>query len=132
MAPTLANLTKDGWSKLKKDAGIKSAGFFKKHDAAVGKAVASFQKARKKWAGTPGLQSSIDLFTAMSSLEKAFDKFLAAKEFKSDLAKNLQDDVKKWRNQLNVLRADLANVIKAKKDELAEDDSKRIFRNLGF
>jgi hypothetical protein len=96
----LKDLTEAEWHRLKKAAGIKSAGFFKKHDAAVGKYVAKFQKARAKWKAQKGYDALLELNSALVDLNKAFDNFLAKKEFKTEVAQDLQKELNAWKKEL--------------------------------
>lgn len=122
----LKDLTEAEWHRLKKAAGIKSAGFFKKHDAAVGKYVKEFQKARATWKAEKGLKALLELNSALTKLQKAFNDFLAKKEFKSDLAKDLQADIQAWKVEIDAKQVKLAKLVsdEAKLAELKSNDVK--------
>jgi hypothetical protein len=118
----LKDLTEAEWRRLKKAAGIKSAGFFKKHDAAVGKYVAKFQKARAKWKANKGVSNLLELNSALTDLKKAFNDFLAKKEFKTDLAQDLQKDLNAWKKEIDDKQIKLATKYEKEKDKLANAD----------
>ena len=93
---SLDHLDKTTWKLIKKEAGIKKSGFLKKADANVGSNITKFKAAHAKWAATRIKLPSGDLkllqsaIAAGEALQTALKKFVAAKEFKTDLAKNLQ------------------------------------------
>lgn len=120
----LKDLTEAEWHRLKKAAGIKSAGFFKKHDAAVGKYVKEFQKARTKWKAEKGLKALLELNSALGKLQKAFNDFLAKKEFKSDLAKDLQADIQAWKGEIDSKQLKLAKFYDENEELLKSNDVK--------
>jgi hypothetical protein len=128
----LKDLTEAEWHRLKKAAGIKSSGFFKKHDAAVGKYVKEWQKARAKWKAERGAKSLLELNSALTKLQKSFNDFLSKKEFKTDLAKDLQQDLQLWRVEIDAKQIKLAKFyvdnepqLKAKDLEITDGDIKK-------
>jgi conjugal transfer/entry exclusion protein len=109
-------MTSTTWKSSKKEAGIKSSGFLKKADAGVGGKLDKYSKAHASWKAscvkTAGgdTQLLLKANSAAVDLKKALQAFVAAKEFKSDLAKELQtkcnqfvDDLDKEMQNLSVL-----------------------------
>ena len=94
------------WKKVKKEAGIKKTGFLKKSDASVGKHLKSYQSAFKKYQANladplgQGVKACQDMLVANRKLQDSFDSFLGAKEFKSDLAKDLQAECTAMKKKL--------------------------------
>lgn len=84
------------WKAIKKEAGIKSSGFLKKADAGVGGKLDKYSKAHALWKSicvkTAGgdTQLLLKANAAADDLKKALVAFVGAKEFKTDLAKELQ------------------------------------------
>lgn len=93
---SLNHLDKTTWKLIKKEAGIKKSGFLKKADANVGSCISKYKAAHAKWEATRLELPSGDLkllgsaISAGQALQTALTKFVAAKEFKTDLAKDLQ------------------------------------------
>jgi len=120
MAKSLEELDSKFWKTLKKNAGIKSSGFFKKADASVGKHIEALNKAREKFEFT---QLTEDLFSYQKALDKladTFDKFVSAKHLdeieENDLKKKEKDElvleIKKWSGQIATAKEDLDKKLK--------------------
>ena len=103
----LADLDKKLWKELKKDAKIKSSGWFKKADASVGKHIAALNKAREKFESSKMASDLLKYQAALNTLSVAFDDFSNKKGLDQ-----LQDgaDVKKdaLRQQIEGWRRDIA------------------------
>ena len=131
MPQKLSDLNSAFWKKYKKDAGLEKAGWFKKH-ASVGKHIEDYQKARTAWktakdteegAGTRVAQK---YFSKLDALDKAFTKFLNAKEFKSEVAKDLQKDITEWQKEISAKSQKLAKLMTTKKSELDGVEAKKM------
>lgn len=101
MAVALKNLKKAYWTKLKDDAGIAKAPWYKKADAAVGPAIAKLEKARARWKGEKSFDTYLGYFNALEALDDAFSKFVKKKDVdssaeKKDVAKEIND----WRDEI--------------------------------
>jgi hypothetical protein len=103
----LADLDKKLWKDLKKDAKIKSSGWFKKADASVGKHIAALNKSREKFESSKMAGDLLKYQAALNALADAFDAFSSKKGLD-----DLQDgaDIKKeaLRNQIEDWRRDIA------------------------
>ena len=105
-ASKISSLSESDWKKYKKAAGIKDSPWFKKADAAISKEIKAYQSTRDKWrkagkADKAGLKDAVDYHASLKRLSDGFKKFVSAKEFKSELAKELQSDIAKWQTQLD-------------------------------
>lgn len=97
------------WQKAKKDAGVKGSGLFKKADASVGKFISKFRSDVDAWKKTVNAKDGnaagdgkklISAIQSSKALDQALAKFLAAKEFKTDLSQELQKKVLDLRKDL--------------------------------
>lgn len=120
----LKNLTEAEWHRLKKAAGIKSAPFFKKHDAAVGKYIKAYQKAREKWKAQKGLNALLELNSALRDLNTAMDSFIKKKEFKTELAKELQSALTAWQKEISAKQSKLQQKVTQDEAGLRDADAK--------
>jgi hypothetical protein len=102
----LAELDKKLWKELKKDAKIKSSGWFKKADASVGKHIAALNKAREKFESSKMASDLLKYQAALNSLATAFDAFSSKKGLDelqdgADVKKEaLRDQIEDWRNDI--------------------------------
>ena len=118
-------MSKDTWKLVKKEAGIKSSGFLKKSDASVGSAMEKYAKAYETWQAsvikTEGgdHQLLLKAFGAAEALKKALKSFIAAKEFKTDLAVSLQAKCEAYIKELDVEIGKLASLSKEAHDSTA-------------
>jgi hypothetical protein len=129
----LADLDKKLWKDLKKDAKIKSSGWFKKADASVGKHIAALNKARERFENSKMASDLLKYQDTLNALAAAFDAFSSKKGLD-----DLQDgaDIKKeaLRNQIEGWRRDIAaeqNVINteiAKLKQLAGPNLEKLDR----
>ena len=112
---SVEQMSKKYWKMIKKEAGIKKSGFLKKADGNVGSNIEKYGKLHANWANsavlTPGgdhklLQQAIKQGEALKS---AITGFVNAKEFKTELAKDLQ---KKCETFVSDLDAEIARLKK--------------------
>lgn len=95
-ASTVDNMSKSTWKLIKKEAGIKKSGFLKKADANVGSNIDKYGKIHSQWMNSAVLTAGGDRVLLQKAiaqgeaLKKAITAFVNAKEFKTDLAKDLQ------------------------------------------
>jgi len=95
-ASSVDNMSKATWKLIKKEAGIKKSGFLKKADGNVGSNIEKYGKIHSQWMNSAVLTAGGDhilLKKAIAQgeeLKKAITSFVNAKEFKTDLAKDLQ------------------------------------------
>jgi hypothetical protein len=99
------------WRNIKREAGIKSARLFST-DAAVGKCIDKFNGSVSDWmrsGGGKGRIGNVDklraTMKAAEELKSAFGSFLMKKEFKTDVAKQLQSKIEELYQKLQVLLA---------------------------
>jgi hypothetical protein len=89
-------MTSTTWKAIKKEAGIKSSGFLKKADAGVGGKLDRYSKAHASWVlsckktGRGDTQLLLKANAAANDLKRGLEAFVAAKEFETDLAKELR------------------------------------------
>jgi len=89
-------MSKKYWKMIKKEAGIKKSGFLKKADGNVGSNIEKYGKLHANWANSAVLTAGGDhklLQQAIKQgevLKSAITSFVKAKEFKTELAKDLQ------------------------------------------
>jgi len=90
------NMSKATWKMIKKEAGIKKSGFLKKADANVGSNIEKYGKLHSQWMNSAVLTAGGDrlllqkTITQGEALKTAITSFVKAKEFKTELAKDLQ------------------------------------------
>lgn len=90
------NMSKSTWKLIKKEAGISKSGFLKKADANVGSNIDKYSKLHTHWRGTAIRTAGGDrvllkkTIAQGEALKIALDKFVKAKEFKGELAQDLQ------------------------------------------
>lgn len=95
------------WKAIKKEAGIQSASFWKKADAGVGARLDRYAKAHASWlqsckkTGRGDTALLLRANAAANDLKRALEAFIAAKEFKTDLAKELQAKCKQFISELD-------------------------------
>jgi hypothetical protein len=119
----LADLDKKLWKELKKDAKIKSSGWFKKADASVGKHIAALNKAREKFESTKMAGDLLKYQAALDTLAAAFDAFCSKKGLDelqdgADVKKeDLRDQIEDWRSDIaaekSLLDIEIAKLKKA-------------------
>jgi hypothetical protein len=106
------------WKAIKKEAGIKSSGFLKKADAGVGAKLDKYSKAHATWKAscvkTVGgdTQLLLKANSAAEDLKKALNAFITAKEFKTDLAKELQTKCQQFVSDLEKEQQNLVTLSK--------------------
>lgn len=89
-------MSKKYWKMIKKEAGIKKSGFLKKADGNVGSNIEKYGKLHAAWVSSAVKTAGGDhllLKKAIAqgeALKKAITGFVNAKEFKTELAKDLQ------------------------------------------
>jgi hypothetical protein len=103
----LADLDKKLWKDLKKDAKIKSSGWFKKADASVGKHIAALNKAREKFESSKMASDLLKYQAALNALADAFDAF-SSKKGLDDLQDGANVKKEALRNQIEGWRRDIA------------------------
>ncbi|WP_422181762.1 hypothetical protein [Aestuariivita sp.] len=102
----VATLDSKTWKLIKKEAGIKKSKFLQKSDADVSKYLSAYQKAHGKFVkemGEPVGRAVIacrEMLVANKKLQDSFDKFLGSKEFKTELAKDLQASCQQMKKTL--------------------------------
>lgn len=132
---TVNTMSKDTWKLVKKEAGIKSSGFLKKSDASVGSAMEKYAKAYGTWQAsvikTEGgdHQLLLKAFSAAEGLKKALKSFVGAKEFKTDLAKDLQGKCESYIKDLDIEIGKLVSLSKEAHDPTSGLDA---INQLGF
>lgn len=130
MAIELKNMTKSNWEALKKNAGIKSAKWYEKAHADVGGYIDKMQKARTKYKANKNDQTVKEYNSALVDLHKAFDKFLTAKEFKTDLAGQLQTAIAQWQLEASTKSNKLITFYKANEKKLMGDGADQLWKTL--
>lgn len=106
------------WKAIKKEAGIKSSGFLKKADAGVGAKLDKYSKAHALWksscvkTGGGDTQLLLKANAAAADLKKALQAFVGAKEFKTELAKELQAKCTQFISDLEKEQQTLATLSK--------------------
>lgn len=130
MGMTLAGVTKKDWETLKKHAGIKSAKWYEKAHADVGGHIDKFLKTRAKYKAARNANTVMEYNSALVDLDGAFGKFLAAKEFKTDLAKDLQDSIAVWRKEVQDKSAKLRDFFKKNEKQLKTDGATQLLDDL--
>ena len=105
--PALADLDKKLWKDLKKDAKIKSSGWFKKADASVGKHIATLNKAREKFESSKMASDLLKYQAALNALADAFDAF-SSKKGLDDLQDGANLKKEALRNEIEGWRRDIA------------------------
>lgn len=117
----IEDLDKKLWKDLKKNAGIKNSGWFKKADASVGKHLAAVGKARDKFEkGGYLLEDLLKYQDSLKELDKVFDKFMDTKglddvdegELKAKEKKELATEIEDWKEQIDKLVSGLDKGIK--------------------
>ena len=107
---SLDELDKKLWKKLKKDAGIKKAKWFKKADASVGKYIESMSKAKAKFESTKVTADLLSYMSALEDLEKVFGKFLDKKgldaeiddsDMKKGEKEKLISEIDNWKKEIS-------------------------------
>ncbi len=109
MAKKLEDLDKKFWKELKKKAGIKSTGFFKKADAAVGSKIEAVNKARSRFVDIGTTAELLKYRDALQALSDTFDKFCSKKSLddidETDVKKTekeqLVDDIEDWKKEID-------------------------------
>lgn len=102
----VATLDSKTWKLIKKEAGIKKSKFLQKSDADVSKYLSAYQKAHGKFVkemGEPVGRAVIacrEMLVTNKKLQDSFDKFLGSKEFKTELAKDLQASCQQMKKTL--------------------------------
>ena len=127
MGMTLAGITKAAWETKKKNAGIKSAKWYEKAHADVGGYIAKFQKARANYKAAKNAKTVREYNSALIDLDKAFGKFLAAKEFKTDLADQLQKDILLWRTEVQEKSTKLKKFFAEHEKELDQAGAEQLY-----
>ena len=131
---SLDELDKKTWKQMKKEAGIKSAGWFKKADASVGKYVEAAQKARKRFEDGALAEDLIKYQDALNNLSNAFDEFVKSKglekmedgELEHSERKVLLQDIKDWKEEIDeVLERD--DLKKEHKTAILGDNARRFY-----
>lgn len=123
------------WKAIKKEAGIKSSGFLKKADAGVGGKLDKYAKAHALWKSscvkTAGgdTQLLLKANSAATDLKKALQAFVSAKEFKTDLAKELQVKCTQF---ISDLEKEQQNLVTLSKEAGDSSYMKSQLNNLGF
>lgn len=120
MAKKLEDLDGKFWKTLKKNAGIKSSGFFKKADASVGKHIEALNKAREKFEYSQITEDLLDYQKKLDKLAETFDKFIDSKKLdeigEEDLKKKekeeLASDIKEWSKEIAAAKEDLDKKLK--------------------
>jgi len=105
---SLDDLDKKIWKQMKKEAGIKSAPWFKKADASVGKYVEAAKKARLRYQDGKLAEDLIKYQDALQKLAEAFDDFVSSKGLNSvddeqlefSEKKVLLNDIKDWQTEI--------------------------------
>jgi hypothetical protein len=130
MGMALAGITKAGWETKKKAAGIKSAKWYEKAHADVGGYIAKFQKARANYKAAKNAKTVKEYNSALVDLDKAFGKFLAAKEFKTDLAEQLQKDILQWQIEVQAKSTKLKKFYAENEKKLEEAGAEQLLDDL--
>lgn len=124
------NMSKATWKMIKKEAGIKKSGFLKKADGNVGSNIEKYGKIHSLWLNSVVVSAGGDrvlLKKAIAqgeALQTAITGFVKAKEFKTELAKDLQ-------NKCEVFMADLTKEIARMKQVQGEaHDPTAVLRTL--
>jgi hypothetical protein len=124
------NMSKSTWKLIKKEAGIKKSGFLKKADANVGSNIQKYGKLHSQWMNSAVLTAGGDrvllqkAITQGEALKKAITAFVNAKEFKTDLAKDLQKKCESFISDLN------AEIVRMKKLQGEAHDPTAMLRTL--
>lgn len=108
MPYNLKDLDKQLWKELKKNAGIKKAGFFKKADASIGKYIENLNKAREKFQRDDLLEDLVEYHKALEKLAENFDKFVEVKhldaidedDLNREQKEELRREITKWSQQI--------------------------------
>jgi hypothetical protein len=104
---SVEQMSKKYWKMIKKEAGIKKSGFLKKADGNVGSNIEKYGKLHANWANSAVLTAGGDhklLQAAIKQgevLKNSITSFVNAKEFKTELAKDLQKKCETFVNDLN-------------------------------
>jgi hypothetical protein len=124
------NMSKSTWNLIKKEAGIKKSGFLKKADANVGSNIEKYGKLHSHWLNSAVLTAGGDrvllqkTITQGEALKKAITAFVNAKEFKTDLAKDLQKKCESFISDLS------AEIVRMKKLQGEAHDPTAMLRTL--
>lgn len=130
MAIALKLMTKSSWETKKKNAGIKSAKWYEKAHADVGGYIDKMQKARTKYQANKNDQTVKEYNSALVDLQKAFEKFVAAKEFRTDLAAQLQQDIIQWQTEAANKSQKLVTFYNANEKKLKGDGADQLWKTL--
>ncbi|MDX1948365.1 MAG: hypothetical protein SFU86_23450 [Pirellulaceae bacterium] len=149
-ARSLAELDGKFWKTLKKQAGIKSSGWFKKADASVGKQIETLNKAREKFELSDLTEDLLSYQKALDKLAETFDKFVNKKgldeveegDLKKKEKEELAADIKSWSEEIAAAKVDLDQKIKKlllavggdlkKLDKLEKAKKKEVWKQVGF
>ena len=119
MSVNLEDLDGKFWKTLKKKAGIKSSGWFKKADASVGKHIDALNEARKKFRFSDLTEDLLKYQEALDKLASTFSKFMDVKGLKEieedDIKKAekeaLVEEIQEWDRQIQQAKKDLQGKI---------------------
>ena len=132
---SVEQMSKKYWKMIKKEAGIKKSGFLKKADGNVGSNIEKYGKLHANWANSAVLTAGGDhklLQAAIKQgevLKNAITSFVNAKEFKTELAKDLQ---KKCETFVNDLNAEIARLKKLQSEAHDPTATLKMINQLGM
>jgi hypothetical protein len=132
---SVEQMSKKYWKMIKKEAGIKKSGFLKKADGNVGSNIEKYGKLHANWANSAVLTAGGDhklLQAAIKQgevLKNSITSFVNAKEFKTELAKDLQ---KKCETFVNDLNAEIARLKKLQSEAHDPTATLKMINQLGM
>jgi hypothetical protein len=130
----LKNLTPAYWKNFKKRSEIESKPWFGS-DAMVGSAIAKVISRRASWQRSRTDLNLLGYFRALENLNKQMGRFLAVKEFKTEIAQQFYNEILKWRRQIDAKVRQLAikydqerdGLVKANEEELGKTFDQFVF-----
>jgi hypothetical protein len=125
---SVMTLNRDKWKKFKEDNNLSKSSFFSKAD--VGPHIDSFQKALEACKKSPGQKSLMTCFTKADDLKKAFQKFIALKETKTELKAPAKAQLETWSKELESVVVGLAKLQKDSEKDLKAGDVTNLNKNL--
>jgi hypothetical protein len=117
--PELRQLTSAYWKRYKQRSEIESKPWFGS-DASVGSAITKLNSRRASWARAKTDLNLLGYFRALENLKKQMGKFLATKEFKTDIAQQFYNEIVKWRREIDTKLNQLAIKYDAERPNLAQ------------
>lgn len=133
MAPKLEDLDSKFWKELKKNAGIKKSGWFKKADAGIGGLIEKVNKTRDAFRNSDMVEDLFKYQKALDALAEGFSKFIEKKnlddisedDVKKEEKEELVADLKEWSKEIDRAKKDLDGKI-LKLHKAVDGDFKKI------